>query len=85
MIASLIVLVTTRIATAVLTEASLSFLGLGIRPPTPSWGVLVAEGRAFLERQPWIPMAPGVAIMLTVLSLNVFGDGLRDALDVRIR
>jgi peptide/nickel transport system permease protein len=85
MTASLIVLVTTRIATAVLTEASLSFLGLGIRPPTPSWGVLVAEGRALLERQPWVPMAPGVAIMVTVLSLNIFGDGLRDALDVRGR
>lgn len=81
---SLIVLVTTRIATAMLSEASLSFLGIGIRPPTPSWGVMVAEGRGYLELAPWIALIPGFVIMLTVLSFNLFGDGLRDALDVRL-
>jgi peptide/nickel transport system permease protein len=82
---SLIVLVTTRIATAMLSEASLSFLGIGIRPPTPSWGVMVAEGRGYLELAPWIALIPGFVIMVTVLSFNLFGDGLRDALDVRLR
>jgi len=80
---SLIVLGTTRIATAVLTEASLSFLGLGIRPPTASWGVMVADGRAFLEYAPWISLFPGVVIVITVMGFSLFGDGLRDALDVR--
>lgn len=83
--ASTIVLASTRIGTAVLTEASLSFLGLGIRPPTPSWGIMVAEGRAYLEQAPWIALIPGVTIMITLLSFNLFGDGLRDALDVRLR
>jgi len=83
--ASLIVLGTTRIATAVLTESSLSFLGLGIRPPTPSWGVMVAEGRAFLERAPWIALVPGAIVLVTILGFNLFGDSLRDALDVRLR
>ncbi|MGQ0569626.1 MAG: ABC transporter permease [Armatimonadota bacterium] len=83
--ASIIVLGTTRVGTAILTEASLSFLGLGIRPPTPSWGIMVAEGRAYLEQAPWIALIPGVTVMITLLSFNLFGDGLRDALDVRLR
>jgi ABC-type dipeptide/oligopeptide/nickel transport system permease subunit len=83
--ASIIILATTRVGTAILTESSLSFLGLGIRPPTPSWGVMVAEGRAYLEQAPWISLAPGVVVMITLLSFNLFGDGLRDALDVRLR
>jgi peptide/nickel transport system permease protein len=83
--ASIIVLATTRVGTAILTESSLSFLGLGIRPPTPSWGVMVAEGRAYLEQAPWIALFPGVVVMVTLLSFNLFGDGLRDALDVRLR
>jgi len=83
--ASTIVLATTRIGTAILTESSLSFLGLGIRPPTPSWGIMVAEGRAYLEQAPWIALFPGVVVMITLLSFNLFGDGLRDALDVRLR
>jgi len=83
--ASTIVLASTRVGTAVLTEASLSFLGLGIRPPTPSWGIMVAEGRAYLEQAPWMALIPGVTIMITLLSFNLFGDGLRDALDVRLR
>jgi peptide/nickel transport system permease protein len=84
-LSSVIVLGTTRIATAILTEASLSFLGLGIRPPTPSWGVMVADGRAYLERAPWIALIPGAIIVVTVLGFNLFGDSLRDALDVRTR
>ncbi len=81
---TLIVLSTTRIATAILSESALSFLGLGIQPPTPSWGVMITEGRAFLETAPWIALVPGIAIMITVLGFNLFGDGLRDALDVRL-
>ena len=84
-LSSMIVLATTRVATAVLTESSLSFLGLGIRPPTPSWGVMVAEGRAFLERAPWIALIPGVIVLITVLGFSLLGDSLRDALDVRMR
>jgi ABC-type dipeptide/oligopeptide/nickel transport system permease subunit len=82
---SLIVLATTRVATAVLAESSLSFLGLGIRPPTASWGVMVAEGRAYLQSAPWIALVPGAVIFLSVLGFNLFGDALRDALDVRAR
>jgi peptide/nickel transport system permease protein len=84
-LSTLIVLATTRVATAILSEASLSFLGLGIRPPTPSWGIMVAEGRTYIEQAPWIALIPGFVIMLTVLSFNLVGDGLRDALDVRLR
>ena len=83
--ATLIILATTRTATAVLTEASLSFLGVGIQPPTASWGVMVAEGRTFLDLYPWISIFPGIIIMIAVLSFNLLGDGLRDALDVRLR
>jgi peptide/nickel transport system permease protein len=84
-LSTVIVLATTRFATAVLSESALSFLGLGIQPPTPSWGVMVADGRAYLERAPWIPVIPGLAIMIAVLGFNLFGDGLRDALDIRGR
>ena len=84
-LSSMIVLGTTRIATAVLTEASLSFLGLGIRPPTPSWGVMVANGRPYLQRAPWIALIPGAVVVLTILGFNLFGDSLRDAVDVRMR
>ena len=84
-LSSLIVLATTRVATAILSEAALSFLGLGIQPPTPSWGVMVADGRAFLERAPWIALVPGGAVMLIVLGFSLLGDGLRDALDVRAK
>jgi peptide/nickel transport system permease protein len=82
-LSSMIVLSTTRVATAILSEAALSFLGLGIQPPTPSWGSLVADGRAYLERAPWMALVPGVVIMITVLGFNLFGDGLRDVVDVR--
>jgi peptide/nickel transport system permease protein len=72
-------------ATAIITEASLSFLGLGIQPPLPSWGNMIADGRGFLMDAPWIATFPGLAISLTILGFNLFGDGLRDILDPRLR
>ncbi|HKV46026.1 MAG TPA: ABC transporter permease [bacterium] len=83
--ASLTVLVTLGIAAAIITGSALSFLGLGIRPPTPEWGNMLAEGREFLEHAWWVAFFPGIAIMLAVLSINLLGDGLRDALDPRLR
>ncbi len=83
--APLIVEVTLRLAYAILYEASLSFLGLGTQPPTPSWGMMVADGRRFLALAPWATIAPGLAIMVVVLGFNLLGDGLRDALDVRLK
>ena len=83
--APLIVEVTLRLAYAILAEASLSFLGLGTQPPTPSWGLMVADGRRFLALAPWATIAPGLAIMVVVLGFNLLGDGLRDALDPRVK
>ncbi len=83
--APLIVEVTLRLAYAILAEASLSFLGLGPQPPTPSWGQMIAEGRRFLALSAWGTVAPGLAIMLAVLGFNLLGDGLRDALDPRLK
>jgi peptide/nickel transport system permease protein len=83
--APLIVEVTLRLAYAILAEASLSFLGLGAQPPTPSWGMMVADGRRFLQLAPWATIAPGLAIMVVVLGFNLLGDGLRDALDPRLK
>ncbi len=83
--APLIVEVTLRLAYAILYEASLSFLGLGTQPPTPSWGMMVSDGRRFLALAPWATIAPGLAIMVVVLGFNLLGDGLRDALDVRLK
>jgi peptide/nickel transport system permease protein len=82
---AIVVLSTLRISTAILTESSLSFLGLGVGPPTPTWGNMVAEGTKFLQSAPWISIVPGAAIMLMVLAFNLFGDGLRDALDPRLK
>jgi peptide/nickel transport system permease protein len=73
------------LAFAILAEAALSFLGLGTQPPTPSWGSMLAHGREWIERAPWLTLFPGAAIFVTVLALNVIGDGLRDALDPRLR
>ncbi|MBM3450401.1 MAG: ABC transporter permease [Armatimonadetes bacterium] len=81
----LIVLSTLRVSTVILTEASLSFLGLGVAAPRPTWGNMIADGTKFLQTAPWISFVPGVAIVLTVLSFNLLGDGLRDALDPRLR
>jgi peptide/nickel transport system permease protein len=82
--APLIVEITLRLAYAVLTEASLSFLGLGPPPPTPSWGQMIAEGQRFLALSPWSAVAPGLVIMLTVLGFNLLGDGIRDLTDPRL-
>jgi peptide/nickel transport system permease protein len=72
-------------AASVLTEAALSFLGVGVPPYVPSWGVILAEGRLYIQQAPWLVLYPGVAIMLTIFGLNLFGDGLRDLLDPKIR
>jgi len=84
-LAPLIVQFTFVAAYAVLSEAILSFLGLGTPPPTPSWGNIVAEGRTLLRVAPWISLFPGLAIAVFVLGLNLLGDGLRDVLDPRMR
>jgi peptide/nickel transport system permease protein len=72
-------------AAAVLTEAALSFLGVGVPPYVPSWGVILSEGRLYIQQAPWLVLYPGAAIMLTIFGLNLFGDGLRDLLDPKIR
>jgi peptide/nickel transport system permease protein len=83
--APVIVSATLGIGLTILTEASLSFLGLGVQPPTPSWGNMVADGRDALTEAWWIATFPGLAIVLTVVAFNLLGDGLRDALDPRLR
>ena len=82
---ALVVVATLYIATAIRTEASLSFLGLGIPPPTPSWGNILSEGRQFIKCCPWITTFSGLAIMAAVLAFNLMGDALRDLLDPRLR
>lgn len=79
----LLVQATLTIATAIIAEASLSFLGLGQQPPSPSWGSMLNTAKAFLEQAPWMAMWPGIAIFLVVLGFNLLGDGLRDAFDPR--
>lgn len=83
--APMIVQLSFLFAYAVLSEATLSFLGLGAVPPTPTWGNIMAEGRDFMRDAPWIIAIPGVTLMITVLGLNMLGDGLRDVLDPRLR
>ena len=83
--APLIVTSTLSVGTSIIAEASLSFLGLGTQPPTPSWGWDLKAGLMILEINPWICLFPGVAIFFTVLAFNLFGDGLRDALDPRLK
>jgi peptide/nickel transport system permease protein len=82
---SALVFFTLIIANNILTEAGLSFLGAGVQPPNPSWGTLIADGQDRIQTAPWLAIIPGLAIILTVLSLNIFGDGLRDALDPRAK
>lgn len=82
---AVIVLATLRVATAILIEATLSFLGLGVEYDKPTWGSMINEGRMYLQTAPWLAIFPGAAIMLTVLGLSLFGDGLREALDPRLR
>jgi peptide/nickel transport system permease protein len=81
----LIVMITLQMGAVIIAEAGLSFLGLGIPPPTPSWGGMINEGRQYLLANPLISLSPGFAIMLLVFGFNMVGDGLRDALDPRLR
>ena len=81
----LVVQATFNFAYAVLAEASLSFVGAGAPPPTPSWGNILSEGRVYMQSAPWITIFPGLAIAITVLGLNLAGDGLRDVLDPRMK
>ena len=81
----LIVQVTIQLALAILTEAGLSYLGLGVRPPNPSWGRMLSDSQTYLSQAPHLAIAPGVAIALSVLGLNLLGDGLRDGLDPTLR
>jgi ABC-type dipeptide/oligopeptide/nickel transport system permease subunit len=81
--APLIVQATITIASAIIAEASLSFLGLGLQPPDPSWGAMLSIGKSFMVQAPWMSIFPGLAIFLVVLGFNLLGDGVRDALDPR--
>ena len=81
----LIVEITLSLSFAILAEAALSFFGLGTQPPNPSWGRMLSEGRAYFQQSVWLAIFPGLAIMLTVLGFNLLGDGLRDALDPRLK
>ena len=82
---AVIVLSTLGVATAILTAAALSFIGLGAQPPAPEWGAMLSVGRQFIRQAWWIMTFPGLAIMITVIGINLLGDGLRDALDPRLR
>jgi len=81
----MIVVATLGVSTAVLAAAGLSFLGLGAQPPSPEWGAMLASGREYLGRAPWLTLYPGLAIMIVVLAFNLLGDGIREALDPRQR
>ncbi|MBO8155901.1 MAG: ABC transporter permease [Bacillaceae bacterium] len=83
--APIIVQATLSIGTAILDAAGLSFLGLGAQPPKPEWGAMLSDGQAALQTAPWVIMFPGLAILIVVLGFNLFGDGLRDALDPRLK
>jgi peptide/nickel transport system permease protein len=84
-VSTVIVLLPLMIATTILTESALSFLGIGVQPPNVSWGTIIQDGTDLLYTRPWLTIAPGLMILLTVLSLNVLGDGVRDALDPRAK
>jgi peptide/nickel transport system permease protein len=81
----LLVLITMNLGTAILMEATLSFLGIGISPPAATWGAMVSGGYRYLNSNPWLSISPGVVILVVVLAFNMVGDGLRDALDPRLR
>jgi peptide/nickel transport system permease protein len=84
-VSTVIVLLPLMIATTILTESALSFLGIGVQPPNVSWGTIIQDGTDLVYTRPWVTIAPGLMILLTVLSLNVLGDGVRDALDPRAK
>lgn len=82
---SILVLATLRVGYFIILEASLSFLGLGIQPPTPAWGSMINSGRAFMLTSWWVSTMPGIALLVLVLSINLLGEGLRDILDPRLK
>jgi peptide/nickel transport system permease protein len=84
-VSTIIVQASLSMAMAILAEAGLSFLGLGVQPPAPTWGSMITTARDFLQRDPWLMLAPGAALCLVVLALNLLGDALRDTLDPRVR
>ncbi|MFD1567660.1 ABC transporter permease, partial [Halolamina litorea] len=84
-LAPVIVQATITMAYAILTAAGLSFLGLGVQPPTPAWGLMISGARQYLVQAPWMAVFPGIAIAITVLGFNLFGDGLRDVLDPTLK
>ena len=84
-LAPLIVQATLAFSAAILDAAALGFLGMGAQPPTPEWGTMLAESREFISRAPWVVTFPGLAILVTVLAINLMGDGLRDALDPKLK
>lgn len=84
-VAPIIVYATMSVGGAILTEAALSFLGMGVQPPDPSWGLMLSEARSFMFTAPWLMIFPGIAILTTVLAFVLLGDGLRDALDVKLK
>src|SRR5262249_7960272 len=84
-VSTVIVLLPLMIATTILTESALSFLSIGVQPPNVSWGTIIQDGTDLVYTRPWVTIAPGLMILFTVLSLNVFGDGVRDALDPRAK
>jgi peptide/nickel transport system permease protein len=84
-LSAVLVLITMNLGSVVLAEAGLSFLGIGITPPTPAWGSMINDAKNYLVRMPLLSFAPGVALMLLVFAFNMIGDGLRDALDPRLR
>lgn len=85
LLAEVVVVASLWLATAIRTEASLSFIGLGVKPPTATWGGMIREGFENILDAPWLAVAPGIAILVTVLALNLLGDGLRDAIDPKVR
>jgi peptide/nickel transport system permease protein len=85
MLTPIVVQASLSVAFAILTEASLSFLGLGVQPPTPSWGFMLNQGRDYIGQAPWLAVFPGVSIFLVVMAFNLLGDAIRDALDPRLR
>jgi dipeptide transport system permease protein len=84
-LAPLIVQATLAFSAAILDAAALGFLGMGAQPPTPEWGTMLAESREFIQRAWWVVTFPGLAILITVLAINLLGDGLRDALDPKLK
>lgn len=84
-VATIVVYATMNIGGAILTESALSYLGMGVTPPQPSWGSMIQEGQTYLASSPWLMIMPGLAILSTVLAFTLLGDGLRDALDVKMK